>query len=72
MEPLKTKFDGLNYYILYFSRYIMYVKIDKRNAVDSMKTVQLMENAPLILIARELEKSKELPIIVDIARMHIK
>ena len=72
MDPYKTRFGGLNYYILYFSRYIMYIKIDKRNAVDNMKSIQLMEDTPLLIVTRELEKSKEYPIMINMARMHAK
>jgi len=72
MNPHKTRFNGINYYILYFSRYIMYIKIDKRIATDSMKSVQLMENSPLLLVTREFEKSKEFPIMVNLAKMHAK
>lgn len=72
MNPHKTRFNGINYYILYFSRYIMYIKIDKRVATDTMRSVQLIENSPLLLVTRELEKSKEYPIMVNMARIHEK
>ena len=72
LNPHKTRFNGINYYILYFSRYIMYIKVDQRIANDSMKSVQLMENSPLFLVTREFEKSKEFPIMVNMAKMNTK
>ena len=72
MDPFREKYDGLNYYRFYLSRYIMYIKVDKRIAKNSMHAMQLQENKPLFIVSREFEKSKEYPIMVDMARMHAK
>lgn len=63
MDPFKERYDGINYYRIYLDGYIAYLKVDKRIAKDPLRSIQLSPNKPLIVVARELSKSKELPIL---------
>lgn len=72
MDPFRSRFDNINYYVLYLSNYIMYIKIDKQKAQGPLRATQLHENQPLVIVGRELRVSKELPIMVSMARLHAK
>jgi len=72
MDPFKARFDNISYYLIYLSNYIMYVKIDKQSSKGSFRSTQLLEDKPLVIIARELNQSKELPILVNMAKLHAK
>lgn len=34
MDPYRTRFDGLNYYVMYLEHYIVYFKVDRRIASE--------------------------------------
>ena len=59
MDPYGTRFDGINYYVMYLEHYVVYFKVDKRIPGDSLRAVQIRPDAPLIAVGRELSKSKE-------------
>lgn len=70
MDPYRTRFDGLTYYVMYFEHYIVYFKVDRRNASDVMRSIQLCQDLPLIAIGRELSESKELQLMSAMAVAH--
>ena len=72
MDPYSTRFDGIKYYVVYLEHYIVYYKVDKQIPDETFRAIQLKPNAPLIAIARQLSKSKELKIMVNIAKTHAK
>lgn len=72
MDPFKSRFDNVAYYLIYLSNYIMYVKVDKQLSNNAFRSTQLAPNKPLILIAREMNQSKELPIMANMAKLHAK
>jgi hypothetical protein len=63
MDPHRTRFDGLNYYVMYLEHYIVYFKVDQRVASGAMRAIQLKPGSPLIAVGRELNGSKELGIM---------
>ncbi|MET0049372.1 MAG: hypothetical protein ABW066_16470 [Sedimenticola sp.] len=65
MDPYRTRFFGLNYYVMYLEHYIAYIKVDKRIVSSTMRAIQLKPDSPLIAAGRELNSSKELPIMVQ-------
>ncbi|MBI4825966.1 MAG: hypothetical protein HY807_06030 [Nitrospirae bacterium] len=72
MDPFRTKFDGINYYVIYLEQYIVYCKVDQRVADKTFQAIQLKPNEPLIIVGRELSTSKEQAIIYNIVRKHTK
>ena len=70
MDPFSEKYKGVNYYRTYCGRYVLYVKVDKRSTIQEFKEFQLGEREELFLIARELRKSKEWPIMQKIAKQN--
>jgi hypothetical protein len=67
MDPFPEKYFGINYYRFYLEGYIVYIKVDKRIAKEPLRSIQLTPRSPLIIIARELSKSKEMPIMRKVA-----
>jgi len=68
MDPFPERYDGIRYYRFYLSSYIVYFKVDKKLAKEPFRSVQLAPQRPLIIIARELSRSKELPIMKWLAK----
>jgi|SRR5947209_11255436 len=74
MDPFPERWDGINYYRLYLGRYLAYIKVDRRPVPNLFSPTVLRPNAPLVLIARLLERSKELPLmwrILDTTGKHL-
>lgn len=70
MDPFSEKYKGVNYYRIYCGRYVLYVKVDKRSTIDEFSEFQLGYRRQLFLIARELRKSKEWPVMQKIAKLN--
>ena len=72
MDPFKSRFDNVSYYLIYLANYIMYVKVDKQLSNNAFRASQLKPDNPLVLIAREMNQSKELPILINMAKLNAK
>lgn len=70
MDPYRTRFDGLNYYVMYLEHYIVYYKVDKRIPKEAFQAIQLKPNSSLIAVGRELNASKELRIMARMVKSH--
>lgn len=70
MDPFAEKYNGVNYYRIYCGRYVLYVKVDGRSTIEEFREFQLGYRKELVLIARELKKSKEWPVIQKIAKQN--
>ena len=68
MDPFRERYEGVNYYRIYCGRYVLYVKVDKKRTSDTFRDMQLGQDKKLFVIARELKKSKEWPLMQKIAR----
>lgn len=66
MDPFRTRFEDRNYYVMYLEHYIVYFKVDKCNAKDPLRALQLNPSAPLIAVGRELKESKEFKSIIQL------
>jgi hypothetical protein len=66
-DPHPEKFEAINYYRFYLGSYVAYIKIDKRQSPKFHSEVMLKPNAPLLIIGRELEGSKEFSLMKKIA-----
>jgi len=67
MDPFCEKYDGINYYRIYCGRYLLYVKVDKKKTKGSFSEAQLRPESGLVIVARELKRSKEWPVMKKIA-----
>ncbi len=71
MDPFPEKYgEGVNHYRIYCGRYVLYVKVDKRRSIPEFHNFQLGATSELYLIARQLERSKEWPIMQQILRQN--
>ncbi len=68
MDPFPTRFDGINYYVMYLEHYIVYFKVDNRVAGEVFRAIQLKPDRPLVAVSRELTKSKELQAMVRMVK----
>jgi len=67
MDPARVRFDEINYYQLYCGRYVFYIKIDKRESSKKLKKTQLTDGQDFLVVARDLEESKEFSAMRKIA-----
>lgn len=58
--------NGINYMRFYLGGFIAYIKLDRRPAPDFLGQFKMSPNEPLIIILRDLTRSKELPLMRDI------
>jgi hypothetical protein len=72
MDPFRERYEGINYYRLYLGNYVVYCKVDQRLPGEAFRSIQLTPERPLIVIARELKKSKEFSIMAQIVRKNEK
>jgi hypothetical protein len=68
MDPFREAYEGVNYYRIYSGRYVLYVKVDQQPSCETFREMQLGQNKKLTVIVRELKKSKEWPLMQQIAR----
>ena len=66
-DPHPEKFEGINYYRFYLGSYVAYIKTDKRKTPKFHSEVMIKPNMPLLIVGRELERSKEFPLMKKIA-----
>lgn len=66
LDPHGEKWEGVKYYRFYFGGYVAYIKVDKRLAPPPLGDFVIAPAAPLRIIARNLDKSKELQIIKNV------
>jgi hypothetical protein len=70
MDPFRETYDGLNYYRIYLGRYVLYFKVDQRPTNAAFRYFQLGQDTKLVVIARELKKSKEWLLMQRIAKLN--
>lgn len=67
LNPHPEKREGINYCRFYLGSYVAYIKMDKRISPKPLGDFLLTPRPPLYIICRNLEKSKELPLMRKIA-----
>jgi hypothetical protein len=68
LTPQAEKWGEINYYRFYVAGYMVYIKVDRRPALDFMSEIALNPEKPLIISLRSLRTSKDFKILQDIAR----
>ena len=68
LDPHPEKFEGINYCRFYMAGYVIYIKVDSRSTPPPHDKFILNEAGPLVVICRDLAKSKELPIVHKLGR----
>ena len=68
LDPHREKIQNVNYCRFYLGSYVAYIKVDKQRAPLPYRDFQIREDGPMYIIARDLERSKELPLMKKIAK----
>ena len=66
LDPHPEKWFGINYYRFYLGGYVVHIKVDKRRTPQPHQSIKMSEASPLIIICRDLSKSRELPVLLKI------
>lgn len=66
LDPHGDRLDGIKYCRFYLGRYIAYIKVDSRSPSGDWQTLTMKPGEPLMIVARNLERSKELRIMREI------
>ncbi len=63
LDPRKDRWDGINYVRFYLGGYVAYIKMDRRPAPIIPGSFRLVPGQPFLVLLRDLNRSKELPLI---------
>ncbi len=67
MDPIRKRFEGINYYKVYCGRYVLDIKVDRRKTGQTFHSVPLAPDRDLLVIAKNLKRSNEWSSAVQIA-----
>ena len=68
MDAIRQRIDGVNFYLVYCGRYVLYVKVDQRDTGPSLREFQVAPTRPLIVCARNFSKSKDRQVMRNIVQ----
>jgi hypothetical protein len=68
LNPQPERWGEINYYRFYVAGYLVYIKVDRRNALDFMGELALDPEKPLIISLRALRTSKDFKAMQNIAK----
>jgi hypothetical protein len=60
LDPRREKWFGVNAYRLYLGETVAYVKVDAQPFTARMRAISLRSAPPVLVVVREMEKSKDL------------
>lgn len=66
LNPHYLRMSGAKFLLIYASRFIFYLKLDKRETPSDFQFVQLQSGEPVMTVVREWETSKERTAIISI------
>jgi hypothetical protein len=66
MDPHSESYDGVNYCRFYLSGFVVYIKVDNRPPPDFLSDFCLSDSGSIIVIPRDVNKSKDGVILKDI------
>jgi len=67
LNPQSTRFDGVNFWVLYANRFIIYLKVDQRPMPGYFAELELRAGRCTASIIRSLNDSKELGVLKKLA-----
>ena len=68
MDPIRVRSDGVNFYHVYCGRYVVSVKVDRRDTGPTLRKLQVAPTQPLLVAARNLGESKDWPVVTKIVK----
>lgn len=67
-DPYKTTLLDVNYYRFFLASYIADIKVDEKSTPASLSSFTIAHNRPLVIISRNLEKSKDFEVMRKVIR----
>ncbi len=71
MDPHNEQYDGVNYCRFYLAGFIAYIKVDNRPPPDFLSDFCLSNSGTIIVIPRDVNKSKDGVILKDILKRSV-
>lgn len=68
LDPHPERWYGINYYRFYLYGYVFYMKVDKRPTPDFFKPFNIKNEAPLIIVGRDISNAKEYPVLLNVVK----
>lgn len=65
-DPHGDRLEGIKYCRFYMGRYVAYIKVDSRPPSGGWLTLSMKPGEPLVIVARNLQRSKELNLMCEI------
>ena len=69
LDPHPDTLDSVNYCRFYLGRYVAYIKTDKRPPSRQWLPLTMKPDAPLCIVARNLQRSKELEVMRKVVEL---
>jgi hypothetical protein len=66
LDPAYTRLDGVRFVVLYASRFVFYVKVDKRQTPNEFQEFCLSIGRPVLSLVRRWDTTKESRIIMKL------
>ena len=66
LDPFRSRYCGLNFYILYLSHIIAWIKVDSQPFPDSENPLILQRGSPLIICKKSFRNSQEFGLMLDL------
>jgi hypothetical protein len=70
LDPHDDKQFDVNYFRFYLAGYVAYIKVDHKPNPMPLSLIAMDENKPLYIICRNIEKSKEPEVMVNILKFN--
>jgi hypothetical protein len=68
-SPYRHRFDSINFCQFYLAGYVAYIKTDRRPSPEIFRGITLTPDLPLIVILRDLRRSKDFPLMQKVVKM---
>ena len=69
LNPHYIRMSGVNFLLVYASRFIFYLKLDQKKTPSDFQFAELRSGEPVITVVREWETSKERAAISSVAKL---
>ena len=67
-DPFREKINHVNFYRFYMAGYVVYMKVDRRPMPPPWSRLAIREGESMYVVRRDMDKSPELPLILNFAR----
>lgn len=69
MDPFRERWDGVNAYRFYFGHVVAYIKADRQNFTDPLRSLALQTSPKVVMVARSFDTSSDFAAMVHTAKL---